>query len=189
MNQTSGPFSGKHMRVTAMNWPPWLTLKCGDEDLRNSMYGPMANMIEVLSDKGGFTYDVTCSEQGGTGVVFPNGSWTGLIGELHANRADMALGPTAITYDRIQLAHFAPQIVTEYLTILAGFPDRIEVNAFGTVMVFQWQVWVALFCSLLVCILASVLSDATSCIRRTKKQMRELLQQTWWAYTSAMFME
>ncbi|KAL3204160.1 hypothetical protein MRX96_011831 [Rhipicephalus microplus] len=128
--------------------------------------------------------------KGGTGMAFPNGSWTGLIGELQANRADLALGPMAITYHRIQLAHFTPQVLTEYLTILAGFPDEMEVNAFGTLMVFEWEVWVALFCSLLVCVMASVLADATSWhpTGRTN-QMCKLVRQNWWAYTSAMFME
>ncbi|XP_075740168.1 ionotropic receptor 93a-like isoform X2 [Rhipicephalus microplus] len=95
----------------------------------------------------------------------------------------------AITYHRIQLAHFTPQVLTEYLTILAGFPDEMEVNAFGTLMVFEWEVWVVLFCSLLVCVMASVLADATSCIHRTNKPMCKLVRQNWWAYTSAMFME
>ncbi|KAL1483870.1 hypothetical protein MTO96_032902 [Rhipicephalus appendiculatus] len=44
-----------------------------------------------------------------------------------------------ITYDRIQVLHFPPQIHTEYLTILAGFSDEVQVSAFGTLMVFQWQ--------------------------------------------------
>ncbi|KAL1473251.1 hypothetical protein MTO96_022401, partial [Rhipicephalus appendiculatus] len=170
-------------------WPPWLMLNCADENRRNSMYGPMANMIQVLSDRGGFTYDITCPEGGGTGIVFPNGSWTGMVGDLLTNRADLALGPMGITYDRIQVLHFPPQIHTEYLTILAGFSDEVQVSAFGTLMVFQWQVWLALFFSLLVCVLVSVLSDAGNCIRRTNKHIRELLQDNWWMYMSAMFME
>ncbi|KAL3204157.1 hypothetical protein MRX96_011828 [Rhipicephalus microplus] len=108
--------------------------------------------------------------KGGTGMAFPNGSWTGLIGELQANRADLALSPMAITYHRIQLAHFTPQVLTEYMTILAGFPDEMEVNVFGTLMVFQWETPQAAF-------------------TRTNKQMCKLVQQNWWAYTSAMFME
>ncbi|XP_037505559.2 glutamate receptor 2 [Rhipicephalus sanguineus] len=99
----------------------------------------------------------------------------------------MAMGPLGITYDRIQVIHFPPQIHTEYLTILAGFPDQAQVSAFGTLMVFQWQVWMALFFGLLLCVLASVLSDAAN--YRTNKQIRELLQESWWTYTSAMFME
>ncbi|KAL1478112.1 hypothetical protein MTO96_035218 [Rhipicephalus appendiculatus] len=74
------------------------------------------------------------------GMIFPNGTWTGMVGDIHAKRADLALGPMSITYDRIQAVYFPPQIITEYLTILAGFPDRVEVSAFGTLMVFQWQV-------------------------------------------------
>ncbi|XP_037505560.1 uncharacterized protein LOC119381880 [Rhipicephalus sanguineus] len=84
---SSGNFNGTHLRVSALNWPPWITLNCADEDPRDAMYGPMANMIEVLSDGGGFTYDVTCAQGGGTGIVFPNGSWTGVIGDLQRNCA------------------------------------------------------------------------------------------------------
>ncbi|XP_075543902.1 glutamate receptor ionotropic, kainate 1-like [Dermacentor variabilis] len=197
--RTGGTFNGTHIRVTALNWLPWLMLDCSSGQPRESMYGPMANIIEVLSYEGGFTYDITCSEGGGTGMVFPNGSWTGLVGDVYRNRADLALGPMSITYDRIHVVTFPPQIITEYLTILAGLPDRVEANAFGNLMVFQWQVtpkiwrrknvWIVLLLCLMVCVLTSVLVELGSCTHPSNKPMRQLVADNWWMYISTTFME
>ncbi|XP_077552312.1 glutamate receptor 3-like [Haemaphysalis longicornis] len=105
-------------------------------------------------------------------------------------KADIALGPLAMTYERSQVATFSSQVVTEYLTILAGFPDAIEVSAFGMLMAFDWQVWLGLMSSLLVCILASVLSDGViGAVLRQRMTLQGHLEENWWLYLSALFCE
>ncbi|KAL1460393.1 hypothetical protein MTO96_043318 [Rhipicephalus appendiculatus] len=51
------------------------------------MYGPMANLIEVLSEEAGFTYNMVCPDEGGTGIALPNGTWIGLVGDLYRNKS------------------------------------------------------------------------------------------------------
>ncbi|XP_075543546.1 glutamate receptor 2-like isoform X2 [Dermacentor variabilis] len=153
------------------------------------MHGPLANMIEVLSNEGGFMYDIACSEGGGTGLLFPNGTWTGLVGDLNSKKADLALSAMGVTYDRLQVVNYPPQINTEYFNILAGLPDVVDFSAFGALMAFEWQVWLGLFCALMVCVLTSVLVDVRNGIHRSSVRIRESFGKNWWLYVSAMFME
>ncbi|KAH6936332.1 hypothetical protein HPB50_016162 [Hyalomma asiaticum] len=105
-------------------------------------------------------------------------------------RAEIVITPISVTYDRTQVVNFSPQIMAEYLTILAGFPDLVEVSAFGTLMAFHWQVWAGLLCSLVVCVITAVLVDISV---RTKQgesiRLWRILEENWWLYFSAMFME
>ncbi|XP_075543505.1 glutamate receptor ionotropic, kainate 2-like [Dermacentor variabilis] len=154
------------------------------------MYGPMANMIEVLSQEAGFTYNMVCPDEGGTGIALPNGTWIGLVGDLYRNRADIVITPISVTYDRTQVVNFSPQIMAEYLAILAGFPDLVEISAFGTLMAFHWQVWAGLLCSLAVCVISAVLLDARVRAKQGSNiRLGRLLEENWWLYVSAMFME
>ncbi|KAH7931509.1 hypothetical protein HPB52_025624 [Rhipicephalus sanguineus] len=44
-------------------------------------------MIEVLSEQAGFTYNMVCPDEGGTGIALPNGTWIGLVGDLYRNKS------------------------------------------------------------------------------------------------------
>ncbi|KAH7953386.1 hypothetical protein HPB49_007635 [Dermacentor silvarum] len=133
---------------------------------------------------------MVCPDEGGTGIALPNGTWIGLVGDLYRNRADIVITPISVTYDRTQVVNFSPQIMAEYLTILAGFPDLVEVSAFGTLMAFHWQVWAGLLCSLLTCVMTAVLLDIREHANQGSNiRLWRVLEENWWLYVSAMFME
>ncbi|XP_077519967.1 ionotropic receptor 93a-like [Amblyomma americanum] len=95
-----------------------------------------------------------------------------------------------VTYDRASATTFTATVFTEYMTILAGFPDVIEVSAFGTLMAFEWTVWVGLLLSLVVCVMSNVLVDvALDAASRSGASLRRTLESNWWLYVSAMFLE
>ncbi|KAH7953544.1 hypothetical protein HPB49_009739 [Dermacentor silvarum] len=104
-------------------------------------------------------------------------------------RADLALSALGVTYDRLQVIKYTPQINTEYFNILAGLPDVVEVSAFGALMAFEWQVWLGLLSSLMLCVFTSVLVDARNGMHKSIAQMRQCIAHNWWLYVSAMFME
>ncbi|CAN7939376.1 unnamed protein product, partial [Ixodes hexagonus] len=134
-----------------------------------------------------YRYSIFSPEEVQWGVALPGGNWTGLVGTLHHNKAEMALGPVAMTYDRAQVSTFTAQLSTEYLTILAGFPDVVEASVFGTLMAFEWKVWLGLLCSMLVCVFTNFVVDI--CVDDTKTAAAQRLIQNWWMYFSALFCE
>ncbi|XP_042146549.1 glutamate receptor U1-like [Ixodes scapularis] len=152
-----------------------------------NMTGPMSNLLETLSDGMGFTYSVSSPEDSQWGIALPGGNWTGMVGMLHQNRADMALGPIAMTYDRAQVSAFSSQVTTDYLTILAGFPNVVEASVFGTLMAFEWKVWLGLLCSLLLCVFTNFVVDILMDDSKTTAKQR--LIEHWWIYFSALFCE
>ncbi|KAL1480439.1 hypothetical protein MTO96_051025 [Rhipicephalus appendiculatus] len=133
---------------------------------------------------------MVCPDEGGTGIALPNGTWIGLVGDLYRNRADIVITPISVTYERTQVVNFSPQIMAEYLAILAGFPDLVEVSAFGTLMAFHWQVWAGLLISLLACVVTGVLVDIGLRIKGgVSIRLWRIFEENWWLYFSAMFME
>ncbi|XP_064487471.1 glutamate receptor-like [Ornithodoros turicata] len=154
------------------------------------MTGPMPNIISILAELMGFRYSVTSPEDLQWGMALPNGSWTGMVGMLFRNSADLALGPIAMTYDRSQVSRFTAQVTTDYLTILTGFPEVVEANIFGTIMAFEWKVWLGLLISILVCVATNLYVDCVMDPAYAKADLAKLrLEQHWWTYFSAMFCE
>ncbi|EEC17090.1 glutamate receptor, putative, partial [Ixodes scapularis] len=132
-------------------------------------------------------YSLSSPEDSQWGMALPGGNWTGLVGMLHQNRADMALGPVAMTYDRSQVSTFTSQVSTDYLTVLSGFPDVVEASVFGTLMAFEWKVWLGLLCSLLLCVFTNFVVDIF--MDESKIPATQRLVQLWWIYFSALFCE
>ncbi|KAL3192796.1 hypothetical protein MRX96_058659 [Rhipicephalus microplus] len=157
------------------------------------MSGPMANLLDLLTENLGFTYTLHSPEDGHWGVPLPNGNWTGLVGMMHNNISDLALGPLVMTYGRSLVTTFSSQVTTDYLTILAGFPNIIHASIFGTLMAFElqgyfWQVWLALLASLLFCFSAAVMFDLFS-QRKMGTPIKDILLANWWMYFSVLFNE
>ncbi|CAN8015239.1 unnamed protein product, partial [Ixodes persulcatus] len=134
-----------------------------------------------------YRYSVSSPEDSQWGMALQGGNWTGMVGMLHQNRADMALGPIAMTYDRAQVSTFSSQVTTDYLTILAGFPNVVEASVFGTLMAFEWKVWLGLLCSLLLCVFTNFAVDIFMDDSKTTATQR--LIEHWWIYFSALFYE
>nr|XP_050035606.2 glutamate receptor ionotropic, kainate glr-3-like [Dermacentor andersoni] len=104
-------------------------------------------------------YTVDSPEDGQWGVPLPNGDWSGMVAMVYNNKSDLALGPLVMTYGRSQVITFSSQVTTNYLTILAGFPNVIHGSIFGTLMAFNLEVWIALLVSLLLCVLTAVMLE------------------------------
>ncbi|KAH6948058.1 hypothetical protein HPB50_022768 [Hyalomma asiaticum] len=167
-------------------WVPWLHLNIGGpEEVR--MSGPMANLLELLAEKLGFDYTIHSPEEHQWGILLPNGEWSGLVGMVFNNKADLALGPVVMTYDRSRVVTFTSQVTTDYLAILAGFPDIFEGSMFGTLMAFEWQVWMGLFCSLLACLLTVFALDSVA--RGWAIERRGQLGHYWWLFFAALCSE
>ncbi|XP_049517723.1 probable glutamate receptor [Dermacentor silvarum] len=152
----------------------------GLDDVR--MSGPMTSLLELLVDELVFNYTIHSPEDGQWGVPLPNGDWSGLVGMVYNNRADLALGPVAITNSCSRAVTFTSQVTTDYLTILAGFSDIVEASMLGPLMAFEWQVWLGLMCSLLACLFMVIVVDVVA--SGWASETRGLFGRYWWLFAA-----
>ena len=103
-------------------------------------------MLDALSDAYGFTWTGHSPTDGEWGRGFPNGSWTGLVGEVVHKRADVAVSMIAINTARWQVIEYtfpwdqnahkiisaAPGPLAPYLTIAYPFEVNVWLVVFVT---------------------------------------------------------
>ncbi|CAK8690729.1 unnamed protein product [Clavelina lepadiformis] len=130
-----------------------------DDTAKFSGYG--FELLRALKKelKFNYTIEVLSSEMIGIRDSF-NGRWSGLVGELVAGRADLALAPITITSERAKFIDFGPvlfQTSLKYLVdtqsaggILSGY------NRFAFLLPFQWTLWagIAVTAFMVACYLA-----------------------------------
>ncbi|KAK3090964.1 hypothetical protein FSP39_016092 [Pinctada imbricata] len=94
----------------------------------------------------GFTYIAREVRDGQYGVLLPNGTWTGIIGEVSQGYADLGVGPISTTAERETVIDFtAPYYDYAGLQILI-YHSITPTSMFGFVETFDgyvWLVWMA----------------------------------------------
>ncbi|XP_049270109.1 uncharacterized protein LOC119385906 [Rhipicephalus sanguineus] len=105
------------------------------------------------------------------GVELPNGSWSGKMGMLTRNQADITGGPLMITTSRAEVAH--PSFPISYIdvVIFAGRPFHFTEEVFAFLRAFNWTVWLGTALAFLVIWAVYVgISAASALLRRTRSE-------------------
>ncbi|XP_077553680.1 glutamate receptor ionotropic, delta-2-like [Haemaphysalis longicornis] len=77
------------------------------------------------------------------GVPQSDGNWSGLMGMLVRNEADISPGPFLMTTERVRAANPTFPWAYEDMVIFAGRPLRFAKNVFGFLKAFSGPVWAA----------------------------------------------
>ncbi|GFQ94306.1 lig_chan-Glu_bd domain-containing protein, partial [Trichonephila clavata] len=101
--------------------------------------GVEAKLIEILSSKLGFDYKLIIPDDKEWGKMV-DGQWTGMIGMVHRNEADIALGDLTVSGPRFKVVDFVPYTM-ETSTFVTKIPKAMLKSA-SFVMPFQWPVWI-----------------------------------------------
>nr|CAG4643710.1 EOG090X00ST [Lepidurus arcticus] len=101
---------------------PWFN-NSGEGDKNYCCRGYCIDLLQKLAQKINFTFDLVLSPDGQYGnLAARNGSnrkeWTGLIGELVYERADMIVSPLTINPERAQVIEFSKPFKYQGITIL-----------------------------------------------------------------------
>ena len=117
-------------------------------DLNNN--GVFSGMfIELLQDLAlhlNFTYDVSLSKDNQWGLMLPNGTWNGLIGELSRREIDFAIAPLARNQYRDQVMDFSDHnLFPYYVAGIYKLPPRNITSLSLYLQPFEWSVYVCLF--------------------------------------------
>ena len=100
-------------------------------------------------------------EDGSFGSPLPNGTWTGMIGDLIRNKADVIVGPVSVSGSRFQVVSFTPSYFDTGLSLLVTKETDAD-NPFSFLLPFSWEVWILLLVSMFVVSCLSWIFDLCS---------------------------
>ncbi|KAI5105925.1 glutamate receptor ionotropic, kainate 5 isoform X2, partial [Silurus meridionalis] len=116
----SETLTNKTLIVTTILENPYVMRKANYLDLEgNEQYeGFCVDMLKELADILKFTYRIKLVDDGLYGAPEPNGSWTGMVGELINRKADLAVAAFTITSEREKIIDFSKPFMTLGISIL-----------------------------------------------------------------------
>ena len=92
----------------------------------------------MLQAKLNFTYSLVMSPDEAYGVLDDNGKWTGLIGLLVQDQADMSINDLTITFDRAQVNHYF--ILTRHnILVVYGHAYHLSIMAWVPLVLSCWK--------------------------------------------------
>ncbi|ROT70074.1 olfactory ionotropic receptor IR4 [Penaeus vannamei] len=105
-----------------------------------SFEGPMANILDIIATSMNFSYGFVRPRDGAWGTEKVDGSWSGMVGMVSREEADLGLGPFAMTTKRAEVVDYATPILIDYARILGG-RGRPEVDPWGFLFPLTQEVW------------------------------------------------
>ena len=154
--EPDGTAGVEELRVSAIHDPPYFFIQHHQNGTR-SYDGYLYELWQVLAQKADVRYRIIPHLDGGYGSVDGSGTWTGLVGELAYDRADLAISWLGMIANRTSVVDFADAIPVssfqDRFYVRSG-PDqvpRITAGMFGALLKpLGGDVWWTLLASLLV---------------------------------------
>ncbi|XP_052000753.1 glutamate receptor ionotropic, kainate 5-like isoform X1 [Xyrauchen texanus] len=112
--------ANKSLIVTTILENPYVMRKVNYQEFEgNEQYeGFCVDMLRELADILKFTFHIKLVDDGLYGAPEPNGSWTGMVGELINRKADLAVAAFTITSEREKVIDFSKPFMTLGISIL-----------------------------------------------------------------------
>ncbi|KAH8021941.1 hypothetical protein HPB51_018790 [Rhipicephalus microplus] len=104
-------------------------------------------------------YTITFPLDSFWGLLKPDGNWTGVLGMLQRDEADLALSVINPTSEKKDVAVESETILPIEIMILAGRQSRHESNILGIIQIFPWEVWLLTFCCFVMSAIMWYISD------------------------------
>ncbi|XP_076267436.1 glutamate receptor ionotropic, kainate 3-like [Rhynchophorus ferrugineus] len=130
--------------IISLTDPYGMNKEASEQLVGNDRYeGFSIDLIEELAKLEGFNYTFVVQADGKNGNKV-NGQWTGMIGEVMAGRADMAITDLTITSDRAEAVDFTSPFMNLGVSILFQKPTKAPPNFFSFAEPFALDTWIAL---------------------------------------------
>ncbi|XP_063852040.1 glutamate receptor ionotropic, delta-1-like [Scylla paramamosain] len=134
---------GRHLLVTTNNNWPFFRINT----LRNGTVIPISGVdlqvINTLSQSLNFTYHLIRPPDGKWGGPHPDGSVTGLVGQVHRHEAHATLCELSITSSRETVVDFTVPYYMESTTLVSGAPKE-KSRTFAVFSPFTMEVWLCI---------------------------------------------
>ncbi|EEC16772.1 glutamate receptor U1, putative [Ixodes scapularis] len=177
------------LRLSNVGWYPYVfTVNQPDGTFR--LKGITGSMIDYILASMGIKYQLVDPSDHKWGNLEPDGSWSGMIGQINRNEADLALGPFVLTEREAMVANPSPPYTDEDMIILSGVAKEHKSNVYGYISAFDLHVWMVLLCFLgFVATVAVVAEYLLSNPEMSIRQRRQRLTRIFWTFVASVFLE
>lgn len=131
-----------HLRIAALLAKNTITPYLEKTEEGNYTYILDAFVIPLLQQVLGFSYEIVIAEDNNFGKKGDDGNWTGLVGLIQREEADIAIG-LIITIGRSSVVDFSYPYDYTDLTFVTDKPEKSP-KSFAIFNPFSWQMWLAL---------------------------------------------
>ncbi|XP_064104000.1 glutamate receptor-like [Macrobrachium nipponense] len=106
----------------------------------------MAKLTNAITQSLNVTYRIRQPPDGQWGSLNPNGTWTGLVGQVYRHEADFAVGPHDVTEVRSKAIDFTVNFIFDARKFIVA-QNRAEVDPWGFAFPLTSTVWLCTFLS------------------------------------------
>ena len=140
----------QHVVVVSQFWPKYLERRTS-ADGTVGYYGMYLDIADALAQFMNFTYDLVVAPDGHWGSHLPNGSWTGIVGQLQQRVGDFSAAPLTVLPTRRTVMDFAAMPLQEF-PYTGVYRRSAASNSALTLYVlpFQRSVWLLLIGTIVV---------------------------------------
>ncbi|XP_077486473.1 putative glutamate receptor [Amblyomma americanum] len=157
--QQQGSMQGSH-GITGTREPGYAPYHLIDTPGFNvDVRGVCGEILKAIAVSLRTNYSVAFPPDSYWGLLKPDGNWTGVLGMLQRDEADIALAAINPTSEKKDVAVETETVLPIELMILAGRLSKHQSNVFGIIQVLTWEVWLLFACSMGLSALLWSLSD------------------------------
>ncbi|XP_076352268.1 putative glutamate receptor [Tachypleus tridentatus] len=138
--QANPSLQGRVLKVALERHFPFF-LPAEETELQQPI-GVDIEILNVLQKLFNITYEIHRPPDGKWGSLI-NGTWNGMIGMIHRQEVDLAMGGMTISLARRQVVDFSPAYCFDRTTFVTRAPSENS-KAWVIVFPFQWTVWLAI---------------------------------------------
>ncbi|XP_071044131.1 glutamate [NMDA] receptor subunit 1-like [Parasteatoda tepidariorum] len=113
----------------------------------NDVSGFEKEILTLLSNALNYQLDIVIPNDKEWGEKLSNGSFSGAIGMLHRNEADLAMGRMSITYDRAEVAWPASPYDLQSIQFVTRLPTKSVDTKLSYIYPFQLHLWLIIMCT------------------------------------------
>ncbi|XP_076467225.1 glutamate receptor ionotropic, kainate 2-like [Babylonia areolata] len=146
INMTSGTdhtylaFYNKTLVVTSLKEKPFL-MENENPSSKEPFEGFIIDLLNELATMVGFHYRIDLVPDGNYGAELDSGEWDGMVRELLDRKADLAVAPLTINYNREQVIDFTKPFLNLGISILFKMPRREKPGLFSFLNPLAVEIW------------------------------------------------
>ena len=138
--------------------------------------GPDGQLIKLCAQALKFSYKVVPSPDGTWGK-FVNGTWTGGIGLVHRNEADIGVSKFGVTLDRAEYIQYSYPYIIELFTFATQKPG-LKTHMDAIIQPFSSEIWLAIFVTVIILSLFFALFQKSNLVESIQKVFEILISHS-----------
>ncbi|XP_065290934.1 glutamate receptor U1-like [Dermacentor albipictus] len=151
---------------------------------KRQVYGVTGSLFGNITASLNISYDLLDSVDEYWGNLLDDGNFTGPLGMLQRNEADVAVGPFSLKVDYLRYVYAAQAHIYEDVPMLSGLKRPFLPGAFSSTDSFDPMTMALLFSSMLALVLLSAWS-----LRTARSNWATTVQSLFWVYAALLLLK